>query len=109
MARRIRYHWRRYSAFVIVSLLIASLSQAVAGEEVAPFTVRGDTAPELLAFIRHAKERRPAGKSREGDIAFLTAQQRSVVAATDRILALALMSPLPLKRGKKSSMPCGSW
>ena len=80
--------WRAISALVLVAIAIAGAGYAIAADETALFEVRGETATDLLASLRQIKEKRPAGESRETEIAFFSAAC-AIVTAADRILAIA--------------------
>ncbi|HVU86450.1 MAG TPA: TlpA disulfide reductase family protein [Pirellulales bacterium] len=77
----------RFSLAAAITAAVCLCARAVDADETRGLVVRGTTVDELVAFIQQAKEQRPA-ESPAADMARRTAQQRSIVVAADRILAL---------------------
>ncbi len=71
----------------LVAGLIAWLAAAAFSDEIPTFDVPSGSVSQLLEFIQTTKSRRPDGTARDALVQFLSAQQRAIVVAADRILA----------------------
>mgnify|MGYP001159348667 FL=1 len=71
----------------LVGGLIVSLAAASFADEPPTFDVPAGSVTQLLEFIKASKARRPDNTARDAVVRFLTAQQRAIVAASDKILA----------------------